>query len=762
MASHCFESSPRARRSLSRSLCFTFALIAGVAASTLTGCGIGAADTSTTPLVTPAINGSLYGGPTPIVGATVKMYATGNSSGASAGYGVGTFLQEATQQGSSTGQDTGSYGQFSFAGGYDCPAGQFAYVVATGGVSGGNSANNQVVFVGAMGRCEDLYNNVSGTYTGYKGGTVFVNELTTIAAAYALGHFTSISGGGASTVVSIGAPPTNNAAQVGGVSTGCVAGVGSCTTTAAAGLAHAFQNAATLVNVFANAGINTGANTAAPANSNAIVPRELINTIGNILISCVNSNGGSATNGTTNDGTACGQLFSATTIGANTPNNTLSAMINLAANPTLGGSLTAVDALFNLAVPASSVYQPSIASTSGLNDFSIAINYPPAAGVLYDNSGALDINDDFFATNAAAGGGTGSAPVGVIGFASNGTSIGSATATANLKYGYGLSVDAIGNGYFGNGSGSGINALGTFTFSPGFLGGAVTALPISSSAGSDLLKVYATAVDRANNLWAAGPTNSGTYTNTLYQCPLGISASSNNCVGQAGTTGAASSSGALLAVDPNQNIWTGSTASLAVLENTGTVASPSYPGTIPAADTASTGPNALLGIAFTGSASDPAAYVSGYKTGTTGVQTIGYTQSSGIGVASITAGTNQFGATLGSNTAMSGAYGDAADGAGAIWVADYNDHALFQTTPGATTPAAYKITPCAGGSTTCTTVFLTGANATKPTSVAVDSTGSVWITSVYATSPISGQIVEVIGSAAPAWPLLSLGKTGTP
>lgn len=730
----------------------TAALAGALIATGLTGCGIGTTSASTSPLTIPAIAGKAYGGPTPIVGATVKLYVTG-VGGVSTGYGQATMVQEANQQGSSAGQDTDQYGNFKFAGGYNCPAGQFAYVVASGGNSGGNAVNNNSLLVAALGRCEDLYNSVgAGVYSGYKGGTIFMNELTTIAAAYALGHFATVTGGGTGSgaAVLIGAPATNNAAQVGGISTGCVAGVGTCAVTAAAGLAHAFQNAANLVNVFANSGTATGAYANLPGNSNAVVPQQLINTIGNILIACVNSTGGTA-----NDPSACGQLFGATTIGANVPTNTFSAMVNLAANPTLGGSTANVASLFNLALPALSVYQPALTSTTGLNDYSIAINYPAALGFTFPQSGALDINDVYYIGNS---GGSATAPVNVLSLSSNGSLLGASATNTNFKNAFSLSMDALGTGYFGNGSASGNNALGVFTTSGGVPSTPANLAITTSTLGNQtagLLKVYATAVDRQNNLWVLGATNSGSFSYPMAMCPPGISTTSNNCVGEPGSSGTVSSTGVMLGIDPNQNVWTGLTQSVAVLENTGTALTPTYPTTIPAADTATVAPNPVIGIAFTGNAASPSVYVSGYKNSSTpGVQTMTYTQS-GAGVASITAGTNQFGGTTSSSTTITGAYTDAADGAGTIWVASYNDHALFQTTPGATTPAAYKVQPCIGGATSCNAAF--NATTGKPTTVAVDSTGSLWVT-----DPGAANVVQIIGSAAPTWPLLSLGKTGTP
>jgi hypothetical protein len=743
-----FQSSP---------LCLAITLAGAVAATTLTGCGLGTADTTVSPLVTPAINGRLLGGATPIVGATVKMYTTGNADGTNGGYGVATMLQEATQKGGSLHQDTDSNGGFSFTGGYNCPAGQFAYMVATGGNSGGNSVNSNAVLVAAMGRCEDLYTLTSGHYTGYKGTPVYINELSTIAAAYALGHFATVTGTGANAVVSIGASGTNNAAQVGGVSTGCVAGVGSCTTTASAGLAHAFLNAANLVNVFNNAGAGSNVNATVPGNSAAIVPREVINTIGNLLITCVNSNGGTA-----GDSTNCGQLFTATTIGSSVPTNTFSAMVNLAANPTLAGSNTAVANLYNLITPASTIYFPNLTSSTGLNDYSIAINYPagmgasssgtplstcgsnPCQGLLFPTSGALDINDVYYVANSF--GASGTTPVNLFAFSSNGTLL-SNTTNGAATHAYGISVDALGNGYFGNGSTSGTTALAVFTTGGGSLSTYGTLKAVGGA-----LHVYSTAVDRNNNVWAFGTAASPGP--SLWMSPAG--GASFTAQGTLDVTAVTSNSTGV-AIDSNQNVWTASGANLAVLPNAGTVAAPTYTAAQVTTTPAGAIPNS---IAFTaGAGGTPTAYLAAYQPGTTGIQPFSPTYT---GAQLTTLGD---GAINSVNSTITGTeFSTEADGAGAVWLADNNSHAVIQFNPNAVAAnaTAYRLEPCLfvaanggcfTGTSTQNSVFTTG----KPFTVSIDSTGSIW-----ATAEAAGAVVEIIGSAAPTWPLLSLGKTGTP
>ena len=720
--------------------------------STMIGCSMSASDSSTGPLTIPAFSGKSMGGQMPIIGATIKLYAT-----TSTGYGTGSFLKEATQQGASVGQDTNSGGGFTIAGPITCPAGQFAYIVSSGGNTGGNAVNPNAVLVAALGRCEDLYTSTSGgTYDGP--ALVYINELTTVAAGYALGNFSTVTGTGAATVVGIGADATNNAAKVGSVSTGCVSGVGACTTTATAGLAHAFLNAASLVDPFLNT-LQTGANAAPPTDSAAIAPQLMVDTIGNILVACVNSTGGVAGDGTT----ACGTIFGATTIGTSVPVNTFSAMVNLAANPTLGGSATAAANLYAVASAATSVYSPAITppapavppatTPATLNDFSLAINYPKGLGaataasatcasvcqgLLFPTSGALDINDVYYLGNQSASGGA--APVNLFAFSSNGTLLSTTANGVTLKFTFGLSVDALGNGYFGNGSGSGTSALGIFTTGGGNLSQYTIA---SAGISSSDIKVYNTAVDRANNVWAFGAANSGP--STLYMSPAG----GTSFTAQGAPGGAPPSNGVGLSIDPDQNIWTAAATTLSVLQNTGTAAAPTYSASDLLTDT--TGGSPAIGITFTGASAPYTAYVSSYNT-TAGIQP--YTPTyTGAEVTALGQG-----ALNNVSTTITGSYQNEADGTGNIWLADVNSHSIIQYNPTASTPTAYRYEPCIGANspattTTCTSVFVTG----KPFTVAIDSAGSIWTA-----AQAGGNVVQIIGSAAPTWPLLSLGKTGKP
>jgi hypothetical protein len=402
------------------------ALVAGLSLA-VTGCAVNSyIPANGTDAIAAPVTGIIHGGPNPVVGAEVILYSTTSS-----GYGVGSLLQEATQVGASAHQDTSSTGSFSFAGGFTCPAGQFAYVAAYGGNSGsGNNPNS--VLMAALGPCSNIS---SSTY-------VWIDELTTVAAGYALSNFINISGNALAATgytVGVGASATNNA------SSGCVSnafyGRTSCPTTSAAGLAHAFAMAGNLVNT------TTGQVNQTTSNS-AVIPAQLINTLGNVLQTCVNSTGGgtstttglptttTTSSGASHDGTACGRLSAYTSYTSNgtssgtltAAGNTLGYIQNLAKRPggtvatfdsacdsnSGSGTTTAATCIFNL-VTTQTFY--TTAMTAAPPDWMLAIFYPKASlsntantttgcsgspaglGLLYPYFVATDINDNIAILN---------------------------------------------------------------------------------------------------------------------------------------------------------------------------------------------------------------------------------------------------------------------------------------------------------------------------------------------------------------------------
>ena len=290
-------------------------LAASVGALLVTGCGgAGVAPQGAKAGPIPAERqGVVRGGQQPVAGATVQLYTVGTSGDGSA---ATPLLSPAVM--------TDANGGFNITGLYTCPsASALVYLVATGGNPGlGGSVNNSALaLMAALGPCGSL---TGSTY-------IVVNELTTVAAVYSL------------------APYMASATAVG-------SGAGDQT-----GLASAFALAAELVNT--NTGTSPGTNI--PAGTT--VPVAQIDTIADILATCINSTGG-----TSGDGSACGMLFAMTTPAITPPTapatNTVTALLSLANYPTLNTA-----SLYALA-SATSPFQPVQAVTPP--NFGVQLNSP--------------------------------------------------------------------------------------------------------------------------------------------------------------------------------------------------------------------------------------------------------------------------------------------------------------------------------------------------------------------------------------------------
>ena len=253
------------------------------------------------------LKGSVMGGQTPITGATVQLYAAGSS-----GYGSGAqaLLSPAIT--------TDSNGNFAIPNGsYTCPASNpETYIVATGGDPGDGTNNAAITLMAALGPCDNLS---SSTY-------VVINEVTTVAAAFALAPFL---GPGAQ----IGTIPANEQ-----------------------GLTNEFNNFNSLVNI----ATGTSPGTTVPAG--VTIPVQEIYTLADILAACVDSSGP----------TTCNTLFAAAkSTGGSTPTNTLDAALNIALNPSAN-----IAALMALATP-QSPFQPILAAQPSEWTFGNAITYNP-------------------------------------------------------------------------------------------------------------------------------------------------------------------------------------------------------------------------------------------------------------------------------------------------------------------------------------------------------------------------------------------------
>jgi sugar lactone lactonase YvrE len=515
----------------------------GISASVSLLCGL-LAGCSFTPGASPtadagaAISGRTQGGQSPIVGAHVYLLAAnttgyGNLSNSLLTAGTGRTLD------SSVGATNGFYyvtsdvnGAFSISGDYTCTANTQVYLYALGG-NPGSGTNSGAGLMAALGNCPGSGN--FATSTPY----VFMNEVSTVAAAYAFAGF----------------------------ATDAVHVSSSGTTAAKAGLTNAFYNAGILETV------GTGVANAFPPGSNmyygggGAVPQTTVNTLGNILAACVNSNG--AVTGPSNP-TACYTLFTNAMSGGTTgtqPTDTATAAINIAHNP-----VATVSALYTL----SSAYaQFAPALTTQPNDFTLTIYYnagtvgygpivadatgniwwsdtvvdvvngegydPTPSNMINGNTGyavpyypaaiALDTNGDLWSVNADNGNGAASlnelTPAGSTGTGSPFTALG-------ITHPAGIAFDGSNNSWTTNTSST---ASVIKASSAGALSGTFTGSGISAPQGI--------AIDPSGNAWVA---DSG---NALIK----LSNSGSPLSGAAGYTGIGLNNPKGVAIDHSGNVW---------------------------------------------------------------------------------------------------------------------------------------------------------------------------------------------------------------
>ena len=253
--------------------CPALLALAVLALSAFTGCGSGPAATGAAGAL--HLAGSIHGGQQPVAGASLQLYNTSLATGS----GTATAMLRLPVS-------SDANGYFNIDDDYTCTHDtDQVLLVAQGGNPGlaAGTSNPALTMATAVGRCGDL----SAT------PFISVNEITTVAAAWALAPFLS-------SATSVVATPTN-----------------------AAGLQNAFLNAHLLAD---------------PASGNlAMLPSGLtveggkILALADALASCVNSSGGSA----------CAPLFTAATPpGTAAPADTFTAALNIVKHP--GNQVAAV------------------------------------------------------------------------------------------------------------------------------------------------------------------------------------------------------------------------------------------------------------------------------------------------------------------------------------------------------------------------------------------------------------------------------------
>lgn len=759
--------------------------VSAVGMMMLDGCAATGASLSPNALAVNAVEGKVMGGETPISGATVILWQT---DPATTSYTPTNAIKLATTT-------TGPGGGFSFPQNYTCTSGQFSYITATGGdvSNGGKIINNQQVQIAAIGSCSYFSSAAAEAKI-----NINVNEVSTVAAAYALGNFMNVipsaSGG---QLVYIGAPSTNNAA------TGACTGLGSAMTCTAAGLAHAFANAYNLSDSVRYDGTSpTGAaRVTIPGNAGGSVPQAQIHTLANILQTCTNTTGGAS-----GDATPCGTLFAVATPPSGTaPTDELQAMLNIVRNPKRNVSSTTcatpATSIYCLAPGAGAAFQPQLAAAP--SDWSLAVTYSgvtvggTTTNITFPQALALDANDNvyFAAANFSAGASSSTlgspATTNVIGMTSNGTGLwatgpnsaiclvgGMATDTAaspgpNVWMVNGPSSTTATNGCvyginsYNLGTGAVTNSWGPAAVIAGAAAPGVTPVTTAATTGyGSQSQALLVAVDNLNNLWwGRKSTNCSTCLFENPYIPGGTTVTStttgsvpNGTVYYGAQTNVQTGMFSMiqLSFDQNDNIFAAGSNSAPVAAYTmKNITTGALTTANPATYTTTTPIPTNLAVTIT-----PAAVGTGLGTldgsgnfwvGSAGKLTE-FTPAQEF-VASSTGTITSVTSVVSSATSPSAPANGEVDGSGTLWYPSNTTSGQIWFTNLATNTSDYIYTCyAASGATSCAA---TGTTTAKPKLVQIDSTGSVWVPSTT-----TNYLVQIIGAAAPTFPQLSYAHPG--
>jgi hypothetical protein len=307
-----------------------------------------------------------------------------------------------------------------------------------------------------------------------------MNEATTVASVYALAPFM-----------------TYGTTQVGA-------------STNSLGLANAFLTVPNLVNTSTGTPLTT-----TPA-GNGTVPQAELNTLADVLSSCVNSTGATTT---------CASLFTAATpAGGTAPTNTLQAIYNIATNPA-----SQVATLYALA-PATAPFQPTL--TVAPNDWTVILAYPGGGlqtAIAIDAVGDVWIANEYTSETQVSASVTELSP--------NGTLLSGPTGYtgAGLTDPTGIAMDPSGNVWLINDSST-----------PALMKLSATGTPLTGSTGISLPYCgVQLAIDGFGNIWCGALTKID---------------NNGNVLSGSGYTGGGLGYTQGFSVDTSENVWIASGA----------------------------------------------------------------------------------------------------------------------------------------------------------------------------------------------------------
>jgi hypothetical protein len=496
---------------------------------------------------------------------------------------------------------------------------------------------------------------------------ITMNEVTTIAAAYALAGFAT----DATHISSSGTP------------------------LAQTGVANAFANAVNLVDLTSGAALSTN------AAGNIQLPIRMVNSLGNILASCIDSADGNSSGGTVLSQNCSALLATATADGTPsgaTPPDTVTAAINIAHNP--GAN---VSTLLSMQTPASP-FAPVLPAVPGDLILSIFIT---GGGLEYPSGVAIDVQGNAWISNGSYSG--------VTEISSNGVPISPAAGFQLAPYSpsqlNSIAVDPLGNiwvtssqhygaqyGYVFEFSSAGVPITGTYGYQPPY-------------AGQPLGSPVSIAFDSSGDAWVANYDN-GAFVNsvtefssngTLLSPLLGYS--------EGGIYGPQS-----LAFDHTGNIWTANRSGIGEISASGTLLSPYYGGFVGGGITTAS----FIAIDHSGNVWTPNIFEGGGSSSASGIAEL---SSNGT---PLSPSTGYTGGGLGVPQQV------AIDGAGNVWVSNGGTRTFTEFSSTGT-----PLSPSTGYGTN--TILTADADA-----IAIDGSGDIWIT-----DGVSTDITEIIGAATP-------------
>jgi hypothetical protein len=694
---------------------FGAGIIAATAVVLLSGCGT-ATETAIPAAMNGGFHGLLVGGRQPISGSTITVWATGST-----GYGsAATSLASTTSNGS---------GYFSIpAGTYTCPSlSTPLYITAQGGnpgntPNGGNPTgdNPDVLLVATLGVCGPAEEN----------SFIVINEVTTVASAFALSGFMTPANFGTSTNIgiadAIGAPYS---------ATPTFASNNNNLT----GLSNAVTTAGTLASM-ATGGSPGGA-------ANATVDSAKIDTMANVLAACTNTD---PVNGSTTCSTLFTQVSPASSTATPTASNTFEAAYYLCANPTsTNGSGSNLTAVFNTAV-ANAPFMPAL--TSAPNDWTVGVNYAVPSLTAAQRL-AIDATGNVWVTS--------SGQVSEISPAGGVTTFTGAQGTTTITTPYGVAADLNGNVLVTD---SGTNQILQFSSTSDSYVGSIAGATVTGE------QPYGIAFDKNNKAWITENTTNSVSTTVgiLEGCTYTAGAFCTSTTPAAGAN--TGGEGALaVALDKNSTIFTpsryqslagtGSTATSGAIRNWN--------------DSSGAGSN---NVAYGTSSPVKAFFPTGAvfdATGNMWFSNTAYLVSGGTTYGSsptnsfltmtpVTYNTYPTPDTVAAATSaavktytgggMNAAVFVAIDGSSNLWVANSGGY-----TPGSTT--TYSVSELSN-----TGAALSPANSgfvhtmVAPNDIAVDASGNVWVANGGAVS----YVTEIVGAASPAVTPIALNtKYGT-